>query len=134
VLYRIYPGSLPAKAEQGWVDLLFDTPLVVFAGRIRLLSIALVLAFASGFTILSIVNWTRRGQWLTKAGPFEVSRYSIDALATQVEFWQQRALEESADVDALRLRLSETEDLLDAMLNELSSTEREGDNGSHDDG
>jgi len=118
VLYRIYPGSLPAKSNPGWLDLLFDAPLVIFAGRILLFSIALVLAFASAFTILSIISWSRHRQWLTKAGPFEVSRDAIETLASQVEFWQQQAIAENQEAQELRDRLQETEGLLDALLAE----------------
>jgi hypothetical protein len=116
VLYRIYPTGLAHKKNPNWLDLLFESPLVIFAGRLLLLSVALVLAFASGFVILSVISWTKHRQWLTKAGPFEVSRDAIETLSSQLEFWQQQAVNESAEAQALRDRLQETEQLLQSIV------------------
>jgi hypothetical protein len=116
VLYRIYPAHIAHKRNPGWLDLIFASPLVIFAGRLLLLSIALVLAFASAFTILSVVSWSKHRQWLTKAGPFEVSRDAIETLTQQVEFWQQQAIAENEEAQELRNRLADTEELLDSLL------------------
>ncbi len=116
VLYRIYPGDAPTAEDPTWLDMIFDSALVIFASRILLFSIALVLAFASVYTILSITSWTRHRQWLTKAGPFEVSRDAIETLHEQVEFWRQTAVAENEEAQMLRNRLQETEAMLDILL------------------
>jgi hypothetical protein len=132
VLYRIYPASVGHKKSPNWIDLLFESPLVIFAGRLLLLSIALVLAFASAFTILSVVSWTKHRQWLTKAGPFEVSRDAVEALKAQLEFWQQQAVDENTEAQALRDRLQETEQLLNSIVELMPGEVDLEENGDHD--
>jgi hypothetical protein len=139
VLYRVYPAHVTHKASPSFVDLIFESPLVIFASRIFLLSVAVVLAIVGVFTVASIGSWMKHRQWLTKAGPFEVSREAIETLAAQVEFWQQQALAENAEAQELRNRLAETEELLDALYEPESSEEgthdldMEGDNDRDDD-
>lgn len=134
VLYRIYPTDLAEKQSPGFVDNIFANNLVVFAARLVLFSIALVLAVAAAYTIWSIIQWTRAGRLLTKAGPFEVGQEAIHALRAQAEFWQEAAERRDDEMEALRKSLAENDQLMRTLaeLAEASATlrepsEREGD-------
>jgi hypothetical protein len=118
VLFRIYPGSVPSKENPGFLDNIFDNNLVVFAARLVLFSAALVLAFTAVYTIASIVSWMRLGHWLTRAGPFEVSREAVETLTDQVAFWRETAIEADAEREALRQRLEETDELVEHLYEE----------------
>lgn len=122
VLYRIYPADLPHKENPGFIDIIFESPLVVFATRAILLSLAAVLAFAGLFTVGSIVSWMKRRQWLTKAGPFEVAREAVDTLIAQVQYWQQEAITQNREVQELRERLEQTAALLNEVLADDDAT------------
>lgn len=118
VLYRIYPNHVPSKANPGFIDNIFHSNLVVFATRLVLLSIALVFAFVGAFVITSIVNWIRKGQWLTRAGSFEVSQHLVTELHQAASFWQDQALGLNNHVEELTERLEQSDALLASLLDE----------------
>ncbi|HJX46765.1 MAG TPA: hypothetical protein VJ375_02880 [Gaiellaceae bacterium] len=116
VLYRIYPAGIREKTNPGFVDNIFGSNLVVFASRLVLLSAALVLAFAGGYIVVSIVSWMRHRQWLSKMGPFEVSREAIEQLQGLVQFWQENAVQQAEEVSQLQAQLQETNELLQMFM------------------
>jgi hypothetical protein len=116
VLYRIYPENVQEKANPGFIDNIFGSNLVVFAARLTLLSAGLVLAFAGGYIVLSIVSWIKHRQWLTKMGPFEVSREAIEQLQGVVELWREHATEQANEIERLQGQLRETNDLFELFL------------------
>lgn len=118
VLYRIYPNHVPSKANPGFIDNIFHSNLVVFATRLVLLSIALVFAFVGAFVITSIVNSIRKGQWLTRAGSFEVSQHAVTELQQAATFWQSQALALNNQVEELTQHLEESDALLASLLEE----------------
>jgi hypothetical protein len=56
-----------------------------WAARLLLVSAAAVLAFGGVFIIASTVIRMKNGEWLRRAGPFEVSETAADRMAGQVE-------------------------------------------------
>jgi cytoskeletal protein RodZ len=128
VLYRIYPDGVPSKKDPGFVDNIFDNNLVVFAARLVLFSAAIVLAFAAAYTIVSIINWFGLRQWLTRAGPFEVSQEAVTTLKEEVDFWRNAAIEQNAEAQALQQQLetSDTtvEQLYERVLDQDAELER----------
>lgn len=67
VALRVYPSDLPSpQPHADVVAILFQSRALIFTGRIMLLVVA-------AFIVLSIVARVLNRQWLTKAGPFEVS-------------------------------------------------------------
>ena len=67
VALRIYPSDLPApQPHADFIATVFQSRALIFTGRITLLVVA-------AFIVLSIVARVLNRQWLTKAGPFEVS-------------------------------------------------------------
>jgi hypothetical protein len=130
VLYRIYPAHVQEKASPGFVDNIFGSNLVVFAARLTLLSAALVLAFAGGYIVLSIISWIKHRQWLTKMGPFEVSREAIEQLQGMVELWREHATEQANEIERLQGQLQETNDLFDLFLKDQPEEGFEGEGES----
>ncbi len=116
VLYRIYPPHIHEKRNPGFIDNIFDTNLVIFAARLVLLSAALVLAFAGAYTVVSVISWIKHRQWLSKAGPFEVSREAIEQLQGLVQFWQEQAVNQANEVQQLQTQLQQTNELLGDLM------------------
>jgi hypothetical protein len=137
LLYRIYPDDRPIQKNPGFIDIVFANNLVVFAARLVLFSAAIVLAFAATYTVVSIVNWFRLGQWLTRAGPFEVSQEAVTTLKDEVEFWRNAAVDENAQVQALQQQLETSdatvEQIYERMMDQEAELEllREGQQGDN---
>lgn len=70
-IYKAYPGDLPAQADPGWLDIIFANRFVVYAGRIVLIGLALLLLVAAIYIATSMFVRMYRREWLHKAGPFE---------------------------------------------------------------
>ena len=68
--------------------------------------------------ITSIVNWIRKGQWLTRAGSFEVSQHAVAELQQAASFWQSQALALNNQVEELTQHLEESDALLASLLEE----------------
>jgi hypothetical protein len=115
-LVGIYPSSVPTKANPGWIDLIFASKPIIFAARLLLFSVAVVLAFASAFTVLSIISWTKRRQWLSKAGPFEVSREAVEQLEALSQFWQEQAQIQANEVEQLQEQLRQSNEMIEILL------------------
>jgi hypothetical protein len=125
VLYRIYPEELPGKTDPGFIDNIFANNIVVFATRLVLFSAALVLAFVAAYIIWSIVNWVKLGQFLTRAGPFEVSQQAVSDLSQEAAFWLDAATKANTEVQVLRERLEESDRLIDEMYSRLTEQDEE---------
>lgn len=127
VLYRIYPDHVADNANPGFIDNIFDNNLVVFAARLVLLSVALVLAFVGTFVVASVVKWMRSGEFLTRAAGFEVSQRAIRDLEQAAEFWQQQALALNQQVAELSERLEESDALFASLLEEDDDEDEDDD-------
>ncbi len=110
----LFPHRLPAPQNPQVVDVVFDSRPVIWAARLLLVSIAFVLAVGGAFVVTSTVVRMRNGDWLKRAGPFEVSESSVGALEDDIYLWRSAAYEFH---DALE-RLSEP-------LNDVSSPNQE---------
>jgi hypothetical protein len=77
-----------------------------------LVSAAGVLAFGGIFIVLSIGVRMRNGEWLRRAGPFEISEGPAHQTVGEVDFWHRAALRSREEADALRERLQRSEELL----------------------
>lgn len=102
ILYRIYPAHHSHKENPGFVDAIFGNNLVLFASRLVLFCVAIVLAITSAFVIASIFNhWFKHKQWITSFGPFQVAEKAVEELTEQNEFLQ--SLYRSSDEEVSRL-------------------------------
>src|SRR5829696_6215775 len=69
----LYPVDLPESHDPDFLDTVFDNRAVVWAARLLLVSAAGVLACGGVFIVLSIGIRIKNGEWLRRAGPFEIS-------------------------------------------------------------
>lgn len=77
LLRALFPTELPESADPSFVDTIFDNRSVIWAARVLLLSAAFVLAVGGVFIVGSTVMRMRNGDWLKRAGPFEVSETAL---------------------------------------------------------
>lgn|GEM_PF-6806111 len=126
VLYRIYPAHHPHKSNPGFVDAVFANNLVLFASRLVLFCVAVVLAIASAFVIASIFNhWFRYKQWITSFGPFQVAERAVEELTEENELL--RTLYRSSAEEATRLTrvIEESNAAYDALLEACTEARQE---------
>lgn len=105
----LYPSAVPSASGSGFADNVFASAPVVFAGRLVVLSAAVVLAIGAAYVVASIGSLWSRGQWFTRFGPFEISSEAIGDLVDEADAWRDRALNDAAEVMALRRRLADSE-------------------------
>jgi Na+/phosphate symporter len=127
VLYRIYPSETPLKENAGWLDTIFASNLVVFAGRLVLLSAGIVLAFFAAHMVWSVVRWFQSGQLLSKLGPIHVSERAVETLEAELAYWRAQAAGLAEQVEVLSERLRESDEVLASLLEEEPGGEPEFD-------
>lgn len=96
------------------VDNVFDNRGVLWAARLLLVSAAAVLAFGGVFIVLSIGIRMKNGEWLRRAGPFEISE-SLGEARGEVSTWHRAALESQEEVNALRECLEKSDELIERL-------------------
>src|SRR5688572_22457366 len=88
LLRALLPVELPAPTDPNFVDAIFDNRAVIGAARLLLIAAAGVLAVGGVFIVVSTVVRMRTGDWLKRAGPFEVSETAVSELEGQIDFWR----------------------------------------------
>jgi hypothetical protein len=63
-IYKAFPDEIAQSNDSGWVELIVFNQYVVFAIRIVLISLALVLLFAGVYVTVSILMRMWRREWL----------------------------------------------------------------------
>ena len=111
----LYPADLPQSPNPDFVDNVFANRGVLWAARLLLVSAAGVLAFGGIFIVVSIAIRMRNGEWLRRAGPFEVSEASVSEAEGEAEYWRRAAQATDEDSENLRERLDRYEELLDDL-------------------
>ena len=99
--FGLFPGELHESSDPTVLESVFNNRLVVWAARLLLLSAGFVLAVGGAFVVLSILISTRDGDWLKRAGPFEVSETDARDLKRQLTYWRPRAAELEAQLVAI---------------------------------
>ncbi|HVD38312.1 MAG TPA: hypothetical protein VNC15_05740 [Solirubrobacterales bacterium] len=107
----LYPADLPQSSSPDFIDNTFDNRGVLWAARLLLVSAAGVLAVGGVFIVVSIGIRMRNGEWLRRAGPFEISNRD----ANETEFWLRVALASREEAVTLRERLQSSEELIDDL-------------------
>jgi len=118
----LFPGSLPASSHPDFVDNIFDSRVVIWAARLLLVSAAFVLAVGGVFIVMSTVIRMRNGDWLRRAGPFEVTETALGELRDQVLLWRSAALDAQDEIEELKSRLKGSVDLIERLTPETSNT------------
>ena len=57
----------------------------------------------------------KNGEWLRRAGPFEISEGKLGQTADEIGFWRQAALASREEAVTLRKRLKHSEELLEYL-------------------
>jgi len=92
---RVYPAELPASERHpDFLTTIFHSRPIVFTGRVTILCLAAFVVFS-----IAARMWNR--EWLSKAGPFEVSTAVSD-----VEIERDGLKEELAEADEAICRLT----------------------------
>jgi hypothetical protein len=126
-LFQIYPDDVVEPDDADFLDNIFANKFVLFAARLVLFSLALVAFFAAGFAILSVVQWIKNGQWLRRAGPFEVAEQAVSTLQDQIDLWKGIAESTGQELEELRERLQETDQLVEKLYENVTVLENEND-------
>lgn len=108
----LYPADLPESRNPDFVDNVFDNRAVLWAARLLLVSAAGVLAFGGIFIVLSIGIRMRNGEWLRRAGPFEISEGPLSQAEERVSFWRRAARASQGEAASLREHLRQSEELI----------------------
>ncbi|HEX4805446.1 MAG TPA: hypothetical protein VFU94_06060 [Conexibacter sp.] len=87
----LYPRRLPPLHDARVVDVVFGSQPVIWAARLLFVSLACVLAVGGAFVVVSAVARMRNGDWLRRAGPFEVSEARVAELEDEAYFWKSAA-------------------------------------------
>jgi hypothetical protein len=114
----LYPADLPESSSPDFVDNVFDNRGVLWAARLLLVSAAGVLAFGGIFIVLSIGIRMKNGEWLRRAGPFEIAESDLGNVKGEAEFWYEATLDCEEDVARLRERLKRSEELVNDLQSE----------------
>jgi hypothetical protein len=111
----LYPADLPFNRSPDFVDNIFDNRGVLWAARLLLVSAAGVLAFGGIFIVLSIGMRMKNGEWLRRAGPFEISDEPLGRIEEEADLWHQAALAHREEAAGLRERLERSEELIEDL-------------------
>lgn len=109
--YRAYPSHHTLPPKPNFIDNVFNNNLVLFAARLVLFSIAIVLAVGCVFVIASIIQRWKAGHWLTRFGIFETQQ--VEDLSEVVQMWQNIWVEANTENERLKEQLQQAIDLLE---------------------
>lgn len=101
----LYPVDLPQNRNPDFVDNVFDNRGVLWAARLLLVSAAAVLAVGGIFIVGSIGIRMKNGEWLRRAGPFEISEGKLNQAEDELDYWHRTALDRRREIDHLQKRL-----------------------------
>ncbi|MGN6557160.1 MAG: hypothetical protein ACTHLH_04010 [Solirubrobacterales bacterium] len=113
----LYPVNLPPMKDPDFIDTVFDNRAVLWAARLLLVS---VLAFGGSFIVVSIVIRMKNGEWLRRAGPFEVSE-TVNEIEGRIDFWRATARVRQEEVVELTERLEESDELIQQLRTAFAS-------------
>jgi hypothetical protein len=111
----LYPDRLPSPANPDFIDNIFDNRAVIWAARLLLVSAAVVLAMGGVYTVVSTIIRMKNREWLKRVGPFEVSENALTDLEAQIQYWRNAALSGQEEVEELRKRVEESDDLIQQL-------------------
>lgn len=108
----LYPVDLPSVKNPDFIDTIFDNRAVLWTARLLLVSAAAVLAFGGFFIVISIGIRMNNGEWLRRAGPFEIAETTLSEIEGQRDRWRIAALLEHEEVVELTERLKKSDELI----------------------
>jgi len=117
----LYPVDLPSAQNPDFIDTTFSNRAVLWTARLLLVSAAIVLAFGGFFIVISIGMRMKNGEWLRRAGPFEISEATLSEMTAQRDHWRLTALLEHEKVVELTERLEESDELIAQLRTAFAS-------------
>jgi hypothetical protein len=90
------------------LELLFDSDAMLLVGRLLIVAAAVVMLACALFVLGSIAVRVRRGHWLRRAGPFEVSETTAGQVSREMKMLKRT-------IDEQRMRTAALETLLQAL-------------------
>jgi hypothetical protein len=96
---------LRTGADLTVLELLFDSDVMLRIGRLLIIVAAVVMLACGLFVLGSIAVRMRRGHWLRRAGPFEVSD-TVDEVNQEMETLERTVGEQRARIAELETQLS----------------------------
>jgi len=122
----LYLVHLPSAKNPDFIDTAFDNRAVLWTARLLLVSAAAVLAFGGLFIVISIGIRMKNGDWLRRAGPFEISETTLGEIEEQRDRWRIVALLEHEKVVELTVRLEESEEVIEQLRTAIASASMVG--------
>lgn len=114
------PNATPLKNNPGFLDVVFNSRLVVLAARIVIVDGAI-------YILASLVARTAAKEWARKAGPVESGDDPADdaqaAIKTLETDWPQAALDAREEIGGLKERLTATQEVAESAVRELEALE-----------
>jgi hypothetical protein len=126
----LYPVDLPSVKNPDFIDTIFDNRAVLWTARLLLVSAAVVLAFGGFFIVISIGMRMKKGEWLRRAGPFEISEATLSEMTGQRDRWRIAALLEHEKVVELTERLEKSDELIAELRTAYASRSMVGEEHS----
>jgi hypothetical protein len=117
----LYPADLPSTKDPVFIDSIFHNRAVIWAARLLLMSAAAVMAFGGVFIVVSIGTRMRNGEWLRRAGPFEVSENTISEGEGRIDLWRTAAVVSKEEVAELTERLEESDKIIEQLRTVFAS-------------
>jgi hypothetical protein len=118
-LIGLFPARVPQKTDPGYVDVIFESRLVVLAARLVVVAAAFVLLLGAAYVTASMIVRISRGQWLRRAGPFEAELSGAERSLTHVSSLLEELARASRRNEDLERRLRVRDDDLNAKAKEV---------------
>ena len=107
----LYPTDLPSAKDPAFIDSIFHNRAVIWAARLLLISTAAVLAL--GGLLVSMGIRVKNGEWLRRAGPFEVSEPAVGEIEGQLAHWRTAAAVRQEEIAELTECLRESDEMIE---------------------
>jgi hypothetical protein len=125
----LVPADLPPDKNANFIDSVFHNRGVVLAARLLLVSAAVVLAMGGVYIIVSMGIRMANGQWLKRAGPFEIGEKEIGAIETEIANWRKAAEAGEEEVEELTGRLKASDRLIEELELDIEKRHQDLDDG-----
>ena len=112
VAVALYPHYIKLGKNPSLVDQIFQSRTIVVLIRV-------VLLFAAGFIVASLLARIWNRQWLSKAGPFEIS--DVVDLTGELDAAEANLAHAEEDINKLNLRISASDRTIEELLTSLDA-------------
>jgi hypothetical protein len=117
----LYPTDLPSAKDPAFIDSIFHNRAVIWAARLLLMSTAAVLGLGGLFTVISMGIRVKNGEWLRRAGPFEVSEPAVGEIEGQLAHWRTAAAVRQEEIAELTECLRESDEMIERFRTAYAS-------------